>query len=101
MTDQTPTMILTVRLPEDLERRLVREAERHGVELEVYAMRLLEEHLPPADRVARVSALLRSWVEDGDPQEQKETEEYLIHALDEDRPSDRPLFPSDLKGVTW
>ena len=94
-------MTLTVHLPEDLERRLAREAERQGVGLEVYAVQLLEEHLPPADRAARASALLRAWVEDGDPQEQRETGEYLIHALDEDRPSQRPHFPADLKGVTW
>lgn len=94
-------MTLTVHLPEDLERRLVREAERHGVGLETYAVQLLEEHVPPSDRAARVSALLRSWIEDGDPQEQRETGEYLIRALDEDRPSERPLFPAALKGVTW
>ena len=58
-------------------------------------------HPSPSDRVARASALLRAWVEDGDPQEQKETGEYLIRALDEDRPSDRPHFPAALKGVTW
>ena len=29
------------------------------------------------------------------------TGEYLIRALDEDRLSDRPLFPPELKGVTW
>jgi hypothetical protein len=40
-------------------------------------------------------------VENGDPQEQKETGEYLIRALDEDRPLERPLFPAALKGVTW
>ncbi|MEH1887225.1 MAG: hypothetical protein V7L19_28570, partial [Nostoc sp.] len=27
--------------------------------------------------------------------------EYLIHALDEDRLSDRKLFPVELKGITW
>lgn len=52
-------------------------------------------------RVIRLSALLRAWVEDGDAQEQKATGEYLIQALDEDRPSERPHFPAELKGVTW
>ena len=94
-------MTLTVHLPEDLERRLVIEAERRGVGRETYAARLLEEHVPPSDRAARATALLRAWVEDGDPQEQKETGEYLIRALDEDRPSERPHFPAALKGVTW
>ena len=26
---------------------------------------------------------------------------YLVRVLDEDRLSDRPLFPPELKGVTW
>ena len=38
--------------------------------------------------------LLRSWREDGDEEEQRETWEFLQQALDEDRLSDRPLFPS-------
>jgi hypothetical protein len=94
-------MTLTVHLPEDLERRLAREAERHGVGPEVYAVQLLEEHVPPSDRADRVSALLRSWIEEGDPREQRETGEYLIQALDEDRPQERQHFPAALKGVTW
>lgn len=36
--------------------------------------------------------LLRSWRE-GDKQEQQDTWEYLEHALDEDRFSERKLFP--------
>jgi hypothetical protein len=94
-------MTLTVHLPEDLERRLAREAERQGVGLEAYAVQLLEELVPPSDRVARASALLRAWVENGDPEEQRETGELLIQALDEDRPSERPHFPGALKGTTW
>ena len=37
--------------------------------------------------------LLRSWREEGDEQDQQETWEFLQTALDEDRLSDRPLFP--------
>lgn len=94
-------MTLTVQLPEDLERRLAKEAERQGVDLEAYTVRLLEAHLPRSDRAARASALLRTWLEEGDPQEQRETGEYLLHALDEDRPSQRQHFPAELKSVTW
>lgn len=25
----------------------------------------------------------------------------LVHALDEDRPTQRPHFPDQLKGITW
>ena len=45
--------------------------------------------------------LLQSWIDEGNPEEQQETGEYLIRALDEDRLADRPLFPPELKGVTW
>lgn len=37
--------------------------------------------------------LLRSWREEGNEDEQRETWEFLQQALDEDRLSDRPLFP--------
>jgi excisionase family DNA binding protein len=37
--------------------------------------------------------LLRSWREEGDEEEQRETGEYLMKVLDEDRLSDRKLFP--------
>ncbi len=33
------------------------------------------------------------WAEEGDEEEQRETLEYLQKALDEDRLSNRPLFP--------
>ena len=36
--------------------------------------------------------LLNSW-EQEDPEEQRETLEYLVKALDQDRPSSRKLFP--------
>ena len=37
--------------------------------------------------------LIRSWEESGDEREQTETWEYLRQVLDEDRLSNRPLFP--------
>ena len=36
--------------------------------------------------------LLNAW-EQEDPEEQRETLEFLMQALDEDRPSSRKLFP--------
>ena len=53
------------------------------------------------DLRAKLGELLQSWIQDGDAQEQKETGEFLVQTLDEDRLSDRPLFPPELKGVTW
>ena len=43
----------------------------------------------------------QSWMDGGDADEQRETLEYLIQALDEDRLSDRELFPKKLKGKSW
>ncbi|HEX5715295.1 MAG TPA: hypothetical protein VF179_04000 [Thermoanaerobaculia bacterium] len=57
--------------------------------------------LTPEYLRAKLDELLQSWIQDGDAQEQKETGEFLVQALDEDRLSDRPLFPPELKGVTW
>jgi len=51
----------------------------------------LETPAPPVNRVAL--ELLRSWREEGDEAEQRETWEFLQQALDEDRLSNRPLFP--------
>jgi len=36
--------------------------------------------------------MLRQWDQE-DPDEQRATWEFLKHALDEDRPGQRPLFP--------
>jgi hypothetical protein len=47
------------------------------------------------DNIQAAIALLRSWREaDGaDAEEQRETGDYLMRALDEDRWSDRPHLP--------
>jgi hypothetical protein len=42
-------------------------------------------------------AMLQSWIDDEDEEEQQETGQYLINALDEDRLSDRKLFLPELK----
>jgi len=53
------------------------------------------------DQRIQLLSLLKSWIEEGDADEQRETGEYLLQALDEDRLSDRKLFPSELKGISW
>ncbi|HAA31516.1 MAG TPA: hypothetical protein DCE56_32175 [Cyanobacteria bacterium UBA8553] len=50
------------------------------------ANRLTQQH-------KALKELTRLWIEEGDEQEQTETWEYLRQALDEDRLSNRPLFP--------
>jgi hypothetical protein len=50
-----------------------------------------------ANRLAQqhkaLKELTKLWIEEGDEQEQTETWEYLRQTLDEDRLSNRPLFP--------
>lgn len=94
-------MTLTLKLPPDLQERLTEEAERAGIRAEQYTLRLLETNLRPKNRHRRGDELLQSWIDEGDAEEQTETGEYLIRALDEDRLSDRKLFPPELQGVTW
>ena len=94
-------MTLTLNIPPELEKRLTEEAQRAGIATNDYAIRTLDRHVPGPDRSAKLIALLQSWIDAPNLEEQKETREFLIHALDEDRPSERKLFPPELEGVTW
>jgi hypothetical protein len=94
-------MTLTLHLSPELEQRLTQEAKRHGLALDAYTLQLLDKSLPPKDRRTELVTLLQSWMEEGNPEEQRETGEYLIRTLDENRLADRQLFPPELKGVTW
>jgi hypothetical protein len=94
-------MNLTLPLPPELEDRLAQEASRLGVAPADYALRLLEEHVPAANTRHEIVSLLQSWVDEPDAEEQKQTGNYLIRALDEERTGERKLFPPELEGVTW
>ncbi len=94
-------MTLTLYLTPDLEQRLTQEAKRQGLSIDVYTLQLLDKHLPAKDRREELITLLQSWIDEDDAGEQQETGEYLVRVLDEDRLSDRKLFPPELKGVTW
>ena len=94
-------MTLTLNLPEELEQRLAQEARRLGVGADECAVRLLRSHLPLVDRNRELARLVRSWIDDGDEAEQSETFDILARTLDEDRSSDRKLFPTELRGVSW
>jgi hypothetical protein len=94
-------MTLTLHLSPELEQRLTQEAKRHGLALDAYTLQLLDKSLPPTDHRTELVTLIQSWIEESNPDEQQETGEYLIRALDEDRLADRQLFPPELKGVTW
>ena len=94
-------MTLTLELPSELEQQLNRGARLRGIAVEDYALGLLKVSLPVSAGHDEAAALVQSWIDHGDQSEQRQTGDYLIHALDEDRPSERKLFPPELEGITW
>lgn len=94
-------MTLTLKLSPELEQYLLREANRHGVSLDVLALQLLTNSISLKQKQSEAVNLIQSWIDDEDDLEQQETGEYLVRVLDEDRLSDRKLFPAELKGITW
>lgn len=94
-------MTLNLNLSPELEQYLLQEANRHGLSVEVLALQLLTSSILLKQKQSEAVNLLQSWIDDEDAEEQQETGQYLIHALDNDRLSERKLFPSELKGITW
>ncbi|MCY4634201.1 MAG: hypothetical protein OXG04_06790 [Acidobacteria bacterium] len=95
-------MDVILNLTPDLGHRLQRAARKHGVSADEYTLRLLDRHVPGDAQAAALVSLLQSWIDEEDGAgEQRETGEYLVRALDEDRLSGRQLFPIEHKGVTW
>lgn len=94
-------MTLTLSLPPELELYLKQKSEQQGISIEAYALQLLTEQVLLREKQFKVVNLLQSWLDEEDAEEQRETGEYLIHALDEDRLSDRKLFPIEMKSFTW
>lgn len=94
-------MTLTLNLSIELEQYLLQEANEEGLPVEALALQLLETSVLSRRRQMEAINLLQSWIDDDDEEEQKETGQYLIQALDEDRLSDRKLFPPEMKGISW
>ncbi len=94
-------MTLNLDLSPELERYLLQEADQHGLSVESVALQLLSSSILQKQKQAEAVNLLQAWMEEEDVTEQQETGQYLIQALDEDRLSERQLFPLDMKGVTW
>ncbi|MGV0027635.1 hypothetical protein [Phormidesmis priestleyi] len=94
-------MTLTLDLSPELEQYLLREAKLHGLSIEVVALQFLTDSILLKQKQSDAVNLLQSWIEDEDVEEQHETGQYLIQALDNDRLSERKLFPLEMKGVTW
>ena len=96
-------MTLTLELPSELEEQLAEEARRLGRGVEEHALYMLKEGMSPDAKRARAILLLQSWrnCTEEEAQEQRETGDWLIKVLDEDRTSARKLFPPELEGITW
>ncbi len=94
-------MPLTLNLTSEIEQYLSQKAREKGLSLEAYILKLLKDTILEQEKQTKLVNLLQSWIDEEDEQEQQETGEYLIEALDQDRLSERPLFPAELKGVTW
>lgn len=94
-------MTLILSLTPELELYLKQKSEQQGISIEAYTLQLLTEQVLVREKQTKVVNLLQSWLDEEDAEEQRETGEYLISALDEDRLSDRKLFPIEMKNVTW
>lgn len=94
-------MTLTLNLSPELEQYLLQEANQHGLSVEALALQLLANSILLKQRQTEAVNLLQSWLDSEDEEEQQETGQYLVQVLDDDRLSERKLFPAELKGITW
>ena len=95
-------MTLTLQLTSELEDKLQAAARSEGITPAQCALKLLDEKLADSERRRQETIeMLRSWREEGDPEEDRQAYEELTKALDEDRTSYRKLFPPELKGISW
>ncbi|MGB3293330.1 MAG: hypothetical protein WBB01_10115 [Phormidesmis sp.] len=94
-------MTLTLNLSPELEQYLIQEADQHGLSVEMLALQLLTNSIAIEKKQAEAVDMLQSWIDEDDIDDQQETGQYLIQALDENRLSDRKLFPIEMKGITW
>lgn len=94
-------MTLTLNLPSEVEQYLLQEAHQKGLSIESVTLHLLTSFIVLRQNQTEAVNLLQSWIDDEDTEEQRETGQYLICSLDEDRFSERKLFPPEMKGVSW
>lgn len=96
-------MTLQLNLPQELQERLHREAQRRGQSAESVALHLLAEHLPPPldERRAAAIAMLQQWMEEDAALSSEELADNaeVLRALDADRPSYRKLFTDILENT--
>ena len=94
-------MTLTLELPPNLENSLFQAANQQSLTVEEFVIQMLTSAFMQKERQKKAVSLLESWLSDADIEEQKTTGAYLIEALDQDRLSNRLLFPAEMKGKSW
>ena len=94
-------MTLNLHLTPEIEQYLSQRAAEQGLSLEDYTLKLLTGTILEQQKRTQLVNLLQSWLDEEDDREQQETGNYLIEVLDQDRLSERSLFPAQLKGITW
>ena len=95
-------MTLTLNLSRDLEQNLTRAAHRLGLMPDRYAVGILESNVPADDQRQQLMSLLEARIAAVESAyNQNDDADALLQAIDEDRLSNRPLFPPEMKGVTW
>lgn len=88
-------MTVTLDIPPEAEQRLRAEAARTGQEVGAYLGQVVQEKLSVplmTEEGRRAWKDLFDTLEEGDPEEQRETLAMLKKALDEDRPGQRRVF---------
>ncbi len=91
-------MSFVIALAPELEQRLNQEAARQGLPPDEYASKALDEYISLDER--RRNEFVPPWIERAsDPSEGYDDDFFRL--LDEDRLSDRKLFPPELKGISW
>lgn len=88
-------MTITIDVPPDMAARLSTEADRQGKDVPEVVRGLLEQRsasrpVRAYNPVAFIAAL--DSFDEGDPDEQRKTLEYLKVAIDRDRPGQRSIF---------
>ena len=94
-------MPLPLDLPPNLENSLFQAANQQSLTVEEFVIQMLTSAFMQKERQKKAVSLLESWLSDADIEEQKTTGAYLIESLDQDRLSDRLLFPDEMKGKSW
>ena len=99
---KTGASVLVLDLTPDLEFGLKREAGCRGIPPEQFALEALNQYVAQSlrERADKLAELFQQWNEE-EVDESEALDDEFFKMLDEDRPSDRKLFPPELKGISW